>query len=43
MLSIPLDRAMLCGEDEPVTSIEREHFADSAVRVFIGAYARKQG
>src|SRR5262249_35615466 len=29
-LTIPLDRAMLCGEDEPFTPPELEQFADTA-------------
>ncbi len=41
VLTIPLDRAMLCGEDEPFTPAELEHFADTAVRVFLAAYGKK--
>jgi TetR/AcrR family transcriptional repressor of mexJK operon len=41
VLTIPLDRAMLCGEDEPFTPAELEHFADTAVRVFLAAYRMK--
>jgi len=38
VLTIPLDRAMLCGEDATFTPAELEHFADAAVRVFLAAY-----
>jgi TetR/AcrR family transcriptional repressor of mexJK operon len=41
VLTIPLDRAMLCGEDETFTPAELEHLADTAVRVFLAAYGRK--
>ena len=39
VLSIPQDRALLRGEDEPFTPAELQHFADAAVRVFLAAYA----
>ena len=39
VLTIPLDRAMLCGETDIFTPAELEHFADTAVRVFLAAYA----
>ena len=43
VLTIPLDRAMLSGEDvgKTFTPAELEHFADSAVCVFLAAYAKK--
>ena len=40
VLSIPLDRAMVCGEDEPFPPAELDHFADAAVRVFLAAYGK---
>jgi TetR/AcrR family transcriptional repressor of mexJK operon len=40
VLAIPLDRAMVCGEDEPFAPAELEHFADAAVRVFLAAYGK---
>src|SRR5262245_37240701 len=43
VLTIPLDRAMLCGEDEAFTPVELEHFADTAVRVFLAAYGCRSG
>jgi TetR/AcrR family transcriptional repressor of mexJK operon len=42
VLTIPLDRAMLCGEDDTFTPGELEHFADTAVSVFLAAYGNKQ-
>jgi TetR/AcrR family transcriptional repressor of mexJK operon len=41
VLMIPLDRALLCGEDEHFTPTELQHFADAAVRVFLAAYGAK--
>jgi len=40
VLSIPLDRAMVCGEDESFTPAELDHFADTAVHVFLAAYGK---
>lgn len=40
VLTIPLDRAMICGEDDPFPPAELEHFADAAVRVFLAAYGK---
>jgi TetR/AcrR family transcriptional regulator, mexJK operon transcriptional repressor len=40
VLSIPLDRAMVCGEDAPFAPAELEHVADAAVRVFLAAYGK---
>jgi TetR/AcrR family transcriptional repressor of mexJK operon len=40
IMSIPLNRAMLLGDDEPTTSAELERFADAGVRVFLAAYGR---
>ncbi len=39
VLSIPLDRAMVCG-DESFTPAELDRFSDSAVRVFLAAYGQ---
>ena len=38
ILSIPLNKAMFCGLDEPPARSELEHYADEAVRVFLAAY-----
>jgi hypothetical protein len=40
-MSIPLNQAMLLGDDEPATPAELEHYADAGVRAFLAAY-RKQ-
>jgi TetR/AcrR family transcriptional regulator, mexJK operon transcriptional repressor len=40
VMSIPLNRAMLLGEDEPPASAELNRYADAGVRAFIGAYGR---
>lgn len=40
VLTIPLDRAMVCGEDEPFALAELEHLADAAVHVFLAAYGK---
>ncbi len=42
VLTIAIDRAMLCGEDEPFTPAELERFADAAVDVFLAAYGNRQ-
>src|SRR5437762_212561 len=39
IMSIPLNRAMLLGTDEPPES-ERDRYADAGVRVFLAAYGR---
>ena len=41
VMSIPLNQAMLLGDDEPATPAELEHYADSGVSAFLAAY-RKQ-
>jgi TetR/AcrR family transcriptional repressor of mexJK operon len=41
VLMIPLDRALLCGEDERFTPSELQHLADAAVRVFLAAYGAR--
>ena len=38
-MSIPLNRAMLCGDDELPGPAELEAYADAGVRVFLAAYA----
>jgi TetR/AcrR family transcriptional regulator, mexJK operon transcriptional repressor len=39
VMSIPLNRAMLCGDDELPGPAELERFADAGVKVFLAAYA----
>ena len=39
-MSIPLNRAMLSGDDEPASADELDRFADAGVRAFIRAYRR---
>jgi len=41
VMSIPLNRAMLLGEDEPSASAELNRYADAGVRAFLAAYARR--
>ena len=38
VMSIPLNRAMLCGEDEPPGPADLERYAEAGVRVFLAAY-----
>jgi TetR/AcrR family transcriptional repressor of mexJK operon len=40
VMSIPLNRAMLLGADEPPASAELNRYADAGVRAFLAAYAR---
>jgi TetR/AcrR family transcriptional repressor of mexJK operon len=40
VMSIPLNRAMLLGEDQPPASAELNQYADSGVRAFLAAYAQ---
>jgi AcrR family transcriptional regulator len=40
VMSIPLNRAMLLGEDEPPASAELDEYADAGVRVFLAAHAQ---
>jgi TetR/AcrR family transcriptional regulator, mexJK operon transcriptional repressor len=40
VMSIPLNRAMLLGEDEPPGAVELNRYADAGVRAFLAAYAR---
>ena len=39
VMSIPLNRAMLCGDDELPGPAELERYADAGVKVFLAAYA----
>jgi TetR/AcrR family transcriptional regulator, mexJK operon transcriptional repressor len=38
IMSIPLNQAMLCGDDEPATPAELDGYADAGVRAFLAAY-----
>jgi TetR/AcrR family transcriptional repressor of mexJK operon len=40
VMSIPLNRAMLLGDDEPPASAELDEYADAGVRAFLAAYAQ---
>jgi AcrR family transcriptional regulator len=40
VMSIPLNRAMLLGEDEPPASAELNEYADAGVRAVLAAYAQ---
>jgi TetR/AcrR family transcriptional regulator, mexJK operon transcriptional repressor len=40
VMSIPLNRAMLLGEDEPPAAAELDEYADAGVRAFLAAYAQ---
>jgi TetR/AcrR family transcriptional regulator, mexJK operon transcriptional repressor len=41
ILSIPLDKAMFCGDEESFTAAELERFADAGVHVFLAAYGAR--
>jgi TetR/AcrR family transcriptional regulator, mexJK operon transcriptional repressor len=41
VMSIPLNQAMLLGEDEPATSSELDRYADAGVRAFLAAYRKR--
>jgi TetR/AcrR family transcriptional repressor of mexJK operon len=41
IMSIPLNQAMLCGDDEPASASDLDRYADSGVRVFLDAYGRR--
>jgi TetR/AcrR family transcriptional repressor of mexJK operon len=43
ILSIPMNRAMFSGDDEPFDRDRLEYYADEAVRVFLAAYAVRPG
>jgi TetR/AcrR family transcriptional regulator, mexJK operon transcriptional repressor len=40
VMSIPLNRAMFLGDDEPPSRAELNRYADAGVRTFLAAYAR---
>jgi TetR/AcrR family transcriptional repressor of mexJK operon len=40
VMSIPLNRAMLLGDDEPPAAAELNRYADAGVRAFLAAYAQ---
>ena len=40
VMSIPLNQAMLLGEDEPATPAQLKRYADAGVRAFLAAYRR---
>jgi TetR/AcrR family transcriptional regulator, mexJK operon transcriptional repressor len=41
IMSIPLNRAMLEGDDEPPADADLHRFADTGVRVFLAAYGQR--
>jgi TetR/AcrR family transcriptional repressor of mexJK operon len=41
IMSIPLNRAMLLGDDEPPARIDLERYADAGVSVFLAAYGKR--
>lgn len=41
VLSIPLNRAMLLGDDQPPAAADLDRFADAGVRVFLAAYGAR--
>jgi TetR/AcrR family transcriptional repressor of mexJK operon len=41
VMSIPLNQAMLLGEDEPATSAELNRYADAGVRAFLAAHRKR--
>jgi TetR/AcrR family transcriptional regulator, mexJK operon transcriptional repressor len=40
VMSIPLNQAMLLGDDEPATPAELQRYADAGVRAFLAAYRK---
>jgi TetR/AcrR family transcriptional regulator, mexJK operon transcriptional repressor len=42
VMSVPLNRAMLLGEDDPPARAELDRYADAGVRVFLAAYGGAQ-
>jgi TetR/AcrR family transcriptional regulator, mexJK operon transcriptional repressor len=42
VMSIPLNRAMFLGEDEPPSTADLDRYADAGVRAFLAAYGRPQ-
>ena len=41
VMSIPLNRSMLLGRDEPLDPAELDRYAESGVRVFLAAYGHR--
>ena len=41
VMSIPLNQAMLLGQDEPANPAELDGYADAGVRAFLAAYRRR--
>jgi TetR/AcrR family transcriptional regulator, mexJK operon transcriptional repressor len=41
VMSIPLNQAMLLGEDEPATPSQLDRYADAGVRAFLAAYRKR--
>ena len=41
VMSIPLNQAMLLGEDEPATTSELDRYAAAGVRAFLAAYRKR--
>jgi TetR/AcrR family transcriptional repressor of mexJK operon len=41
VMSIPLNQAMLLGEDQPATPAQLDRCADAGVRAFVGAYGQE--
>ncbi|MBV9944864.1 MAG: TetR/AcrR family transcriptional regulator [Solirubrobacterales bacterium] len=41
VMSIPLNQAMLLGEDQPATPAELDRYADAGVRAFLAAYRKR--
>jgi TetR/AcrR family transcriptional regulator, mexJK operon transcriptional repressor len=41
VMSIPLNQAMLLGEDEPATPTELNRYADAGVHTFLAAYRKR--
>ena len=41
IMSIPLNQAMLCGNDEPLATADLERYADTGVHAFLAAYGNR--
>jgi TetR/AcrR family transcriptional regulator, mexJK operon transcriptional repressor len=41
VMSIPLNRAMLLGDDAPAAAAELDRYADAGARAFLAAYAQR--
>jgi hypothetical protein len=41
VMSIPLNQAMLLGEDTPATPAQLNRYADTGVRTFLAAYRKR--